>query len=93
MFSLGNFIIPLVPCKTVLNEFSGPSFTVLANILISDQNIKNPLLWRTRVEIGLGTARGLCHLHTALKKPLVHRDVKSANILLDANITPKVHFL
>ncbi|XP_046675588.1 proline-rich receptor-like protein kinase PERK9 [Homalodisca vitripennis] len=48
------------------------------------------LAWRTRVEIAKGTARGICHLHLALQKPLVHRDVKSANILLDNNFTAKL---
>jgi serine/threonine protein kinase len=30
------------------------------------------------------------HLHTAFEKPLIHRDIKSANILLDHQLVPKV---
>lgn len=43
-----------------------------------------------RLEIALGAARGLCHLHTFLDKPLVHRDVKSDNILLDSQMRAKL---
>lgn len=51
---------------------------------------ENVLTVQDRVEIALGTARGLNHLHTSFSKPLVHRDVKSDNILLDADLAPKI---
>ena len=44
-----------------------------------------------RLKIAWGTGEGLQHLHSASHtKPLVHRDVKTANILLDINHEPKV---
>ena len=44
-----------------------------------------------RLKIAWGTGEGLQHLHSASHtKPLVHRDVKTANILLDSNLEPKV---
>ncbi|KAK3866155.1 hypothetical protein Pcinc_028293 [Petrolisthes cinctipes] len=49
-----------------------------------------PLGWETRVRIGEGSARGIAYLHTMQDRPLVHRDIKSANILLDHDLTPKV---
>nr|XP_053645802.1 interleukin-1 receptor-associated kinase 4-like isoform X1 [Cherax quadricarinatus]XP_053645803.1 interleukin-1 receptor-associated kinase 4-like isoform X1 [Cherax quadricarinatus] len=49
-----------------------------------------PLDWQIRVRIGEGAARGIVHLHTYQERPLVHRDIKSANILLDGSFTPKV---
>ncbi|XP_068251024.1 interleukin-1 receptor-associated kinase 4-like [Palaemon carinicauda] len=49
-----------------------------------------PLDWKTRLRIGEGSARGIVHLHTYQERPFVHRDIKSANILLDENMTPKV---
>jgi len=43
-----------------------------------------------RIQVAVGTARGLCHLHTFLEYPVVHRDVKSDNILLDFDLNPKL---
>ncbi|XP_039275902.1 interleukin-1 receptor-associated kinase 4 [Nilaparvata lugens] len=48
------------------------------------------LHWKTRVNIALGSAEGILFLHTVLPKPLVHRDVKTANILLDGEMIPKL---
>lgn len=49
-----------------------------------------PLTWIQRHQIAKGTARGLQYLHTIGKKPLIHGDIKSANILLDKNFEPKI---
>ncbi|XP_032457556.1 pelle-like serine/threonine-protein kinase pik-1, partial [Nasonia vitripennis] len=50
----------------------------------------NPLNWIQRLEIAKGIARGLQYLHTIRDKPLIHGDIKSANILLDKNFEPKI---
>ncbi|XP_058091345.1 probable serine/threonine-protein kinase At1g01540 [Magnolia sinica] len=50
----------------------------------------SPLTWEIRMNIILGTAKGLTYLHEGLEPKVVHRDVKSSNILLDKQWNPKV---
>lgn len=53
-------------------------------------NKLNPLTFAQRVNIAKGTARGLQFLHTFTAKPLIHGDIKPANILLDPCCIPKI---
>ncbi|KAI9397090.1 hypothetical protein POPTR_004G231300v4 [Populus trichocarpa] len=46
--------------------------------------------WRRRLKVALGAARGLAYLHELVKPRIIHRDVKSANILLDESLNAKV---
>ncbi|ESQ53673.1 hypothetical protein EUTSA_v10025223mg [Eutrema salsugineum] len=50
----------------------------------------SPLTWDIRMKIAIGTAKGLAYLHEGLEPKVVHRDVKSSNILLDRKWNPKV---
>ncbi|XP_058220548.1 probable serine/threonine-protein kinase PBL21 isoform X3 [Rhododendron vialii] len=51
---------------------------------------KESLSWSTRMKIAVGAARGLEYLHCKANPPVIYRDLKSANILLDENFNPKL---
>ncbi|GLT41895.1 hypothetical protein SLA2020_159250 [Shorea laevis] len=46
--------------------------------------------WEVRYVIALGAARGLEYLHHGCDRPVIHRDVKSSNILLDEEWKPRI---
>ncbi|KAK7276810.1 hypothetical protein RIF29_17956 [Crotalaria pallida] len=51
---------------------------------------KKPLDWHTRIKIARGAAKGLEVLHDVASPPVIYRDLKASNILLDANFNPKL---
>ncbi|CAJ1944022.1 unnamed protein product [Sphenostylis stenocarpa] len=48
------------------------------------------LNWSDRLQIALGSARGLAYLHHECSPAIVHRDIKSSNVLLDENMEPHI---
>ena len=51
---------------------------------------RKPLPWQQRAWIAVQVASALAHLHSR-DPPMIHRDVKSANVLLDGEGNAKVH--
>ncbi|XWS16271.1 hypothetical protein CRYUN_Cryun34aG0070800 [Craigia yunnanensis] len=56
---------------------------------LSEKN-KNVLKWKERLQIAIDAAHGLEYLHNGCKPPIVHRDLKSANILLTESMQAKI---
>ncbi|EPS58181.1 hypothetical protein M569_16635, partial [Genlisea aurea] len=50
----------------------------------------SPLTWEIRLNIIIGTAKGLAYLHEGLEPKVIHRDIKSSNILVDRQWHPKL---
>lgn len=51
---------------------------------------KPDLDWNQRYKIALGAAKGIAYLHHDCSPPIIHRDIKSTNILLDEDYEPKI---
>ncbi|BBG99951.1 Leucine-rich repeat protein kinase family protein, partial [Prunus dulcis] len=50
----------------------------------------NILTWKDRLQIAIDAAQGLEYLHYGCKQPMIHRDVKLTNILLNENFQAKL---
>ncbi|KAF3786115.1 Proline-rich receptor-like protein kinase [Nymphaea thermarum] len=51
---------------------------------------KTPLPWKLRFKIAVGVAEALNYLHNGCSRPVIHRDVKSSNILLSNDFEPQL---
>lgn len=65
-------------------------FGSLADHLYDLPSGEKPLDWSTRMKIAVGAARGLEYLHNKATPPVIYRDLKASNILLDENFHPKL---
>ncbi|PIA41459.1 hypothetical protein AQUCO_02200108v1 [Aquilegia coerulea] len=62
----------------------------LDTVLHGKSNDKKHLDWPSRYKIALGAARGISYLHNDCIPHIIHRDIKSSNILLDRNMEARV---
>ncbi|KAL2936505.1 hypothetical protein RDABS01_034081 [Bienertia sinuspersici] len=56
---------------------------------LSEKNV-NALCWKKRLQIAIEAAQGLEYLHSGCNPPIVHRDFKTSNILLNENFHAKI---
>lgn len=58
--------------------------------MITDPLKRASLDWETRFKIITGIARGLLYLHEDSRLKIIHRDLKSSNVLLDLSMNAKI---
>ena len=56
----------------------------------SDETKRKLLDWRKRFDLICGVARGILYIHQDSRLRIIHRDLKASNILLDADMNPKI---
>ncbi|KAK3439932.1 hypothetical protein EUGRSUZ_B00269 [Eucalyptus grandis] len=65
-------------------------FDKLIESVVAVNNATPVLTWEERLHIIIGTAEGLAYLHGGCGVKIIHRDIKTSNILLDENLKPKI---
>ncbi|XP_059277813.1 G-type lectin S-receptor-like serine/threonine-protein kinase At4g27290 [Lycium ferocissimum] len=73
--------------KIVLYEFM---LNKSLDTFIFDQQNRALLDWKKRFDIIVGIARGMSYLHHDSRLTIIHRDLKTSNILLDEGMNPKI---
>ncbi|KAL3532371.1 hypothetical protein ACH5RR_005892 [Cinchona calisaya] len=60
------------------------------DLFLFDPTKRDLLDWKTRVNIIEGIAQGILYLHKYSRLKIIHRDLKTSNVLLDNEINPKI---
>ncbi|OVA05886.1 Protein kinase domain [Macleaya cordata] len=76
--------VPLLVYEYVSNG------TLFQHIHNKVDGMSSSISWESCLKIAAETASALAYLHSAASTPIIHRDIKSTNILLDENYTAKV---
>lgn len=82
--------VPIQKNLASADTFYFSFFFVLITTFSEHGQEERLLNWSARLRIALGSARGLAYLHHDCCPKIVHRDIKSSNILLDENLEPHV---
>ncbi|TYH56034.1 hypothetical protein ES332_D09G279700v1 [Gossypium tomentosum] len=74
--------------QMLVNEYL-PNGSMCNHLYDTGREAPTRLEFKERLSIALGAARGLCHLH-GLKPPLIHKNFKTGNVLVDEDFIAKV---
>lgn len=68
----------------------GQTYLYPASAISGSKSKRIALDWAKRAVICTSTARGLAFLHEEAEPPIIHRDIKASNILLDGDLNPRI---
>ena len=85
VFRIQNFVL-YVALMSVFLFFQCPA----GSSSEGDRQLRAELTWPRRFEVVVGVARGLLYLHEDAHTPIIHRDIKASNILLDDRWVAKI---
>ncbi|XP_023634663.1 PTI1-like tyrosine-protein kinase 2 isoform X5 [Capsella rubella] len=74
----------------LISVYSLSSVGSLEETLHGKQKGKHVLSWKHRFKIAIGLAEALDYLHNQCSKPVIHRDVKTSNVLLSDELQPQI---
>ncbi|XP_058098018.1 cysteine-rich receptor-like protein kinase 42 isoform X4 [Magnolia sinica] len=72
------------------NKLGGGGFGDVYKLSCLTGERRGTLSWKQRFDIIIGMARGIAYLHDEFHSRIIHRDIKSSNILLDDDLQPKI---
>uniref|UniRef100_A0A103XV45 Concanavalin A-like lectin/glucanase, subgroup n=1 Tax=Cynara cardunculus var. scolymus TaxID=59895 RepID=A0A103XV45_CYNCS len=85
--SLDQFIFSKL---NIIQKFSLLMVNLCSILTFSDPMKRAALDWERRYKVIQGVARGLLYLHEDSRLKIIHRDLKASNVLLDAQMNPKI---